>query len=106
MALGDGVALFPGVAGGWDGWWSHVSKASDDLSGLARDVFGQSLDLFSGDLRAGWGSSMTNGGRSLMDGLAELVENGGPVAFVQSLLPGLQSLDLGLDIKLIVSLCL
>ena len=89
MALGDGVALFPGVAGGWDRWWSHVSKASNDLSGLARDIFGQSLNLFSGDLGAGWGSSMTNRGRSLVDGFAELVEHSGPVAFVQCLLPGL-----------------
>jgi hypothetical protein len=89
VAFGDGVALFPGVTGGWDGGWSHISEASDDLSRLARDVFGQSLDLFSGDLGAGWGSSMTDGGRPFVDRLAELVENSGPVAFVQSLLPGL-----------------
>jgi hypothetical protein len=89
VALGDGVALFPGVAGGRDRWWSHVAKASDDLSRLASNVFGQSLDLLSGDLGAGWSSSMTNGGRSLVDGLAELVENSRPVAFVQSLLSGL-----------------
>jgi hypothetical protein len=106
VALGDGVALFPCVTGGGDGGWSHVAKASDDLSRLARDVFGQSLDLFSGDLGAGWGSSMTDRGRSLVDGLAELVENSRPVALVQSLLPGLQSLDLGLDIELAVSSCL
>ena len=60
VALGDGVALFPGVAGGWDGWGSHISKASDDLSRLARNVFGQSFNLFSRDLRAGRGSSMTD----------------------------------------------
>lgn len=89
MALGDSVALFPGVAGGWDRWWSHVSKASDDLSRLACDVFGQSLDLLSGDLGAGWGSSMANRGRSLVNRFAELVEHSGPVAFVQSLLPSL-----------------
>lgn len=76
MALGDGVALFPGMAGGWDGGWSHISKASDDLSRLASNVFGQSLDLFSGDLGAGWSSSMTNRGGSLVDCFAELVENG------------------------------
>ena len=75
MALGDGVALFPGVTGGWDGWWSHVAKASDDLSRLASNVFGQGLDLLGGYLGAGWGSSMTDGGRSLVDRLAELVEN-------------------------------
>ena len=103
MALGDGVALFSGVTGGRNGWWAHISKASDDLSGLARNVFGQSLDLLGGDLGAGWGSSMTDRRGSLVDSLAELVENGGPVALVQSLLPGLQSLDLGLDVELIVS---
>jgi hypothetical protein len=103
VALGDGVALFPGVTGSGDRWWSHISKASDDLSRLARDVFGQSLDLFSGDLGAGWGSSMTDRGRSLVDSLAELIENSRPVALVQSLLPGLQSLDLGLDVELMVS---
>jgi hypothetical protein len=89
VALGDGVALFPGVAGVRDRWWSHISKASDDLSGLARDVFGQSLDLLGGDLGAGWGSSMTDRGSSLVNSLAKLIENSGPVAFVQSLLPSL-----------------
>ena len=89
MAFGDGVALFPGVGGGWDRWWSHVSKASDNLSRLASDIFGQSLNLFSGHLRAGWGSSVTDRGCSLMNGFAELVEHSGPVAFVQCLLPGL-----------------
>jgi hypothetical protein len=76
VALGDGVALFPGVAGGGDRGWSHISKASDDLSRLARNVFGQGFDLFGGDLGAGWGSSMTDRRGPLVDSLAELVENG------------------------------
>jgi hypothetical protein len=101
VTLGGSVTLFPGVAGGWNRWWAHISETSDDLSRLARNVFGQGLDLLSGDLRAGWRSSMTNRRCPLVDRLAELIENTRSVGLVQGLLPSLQSLDLGLDIKLI-----
>ena len=76
MTVGDGIALLPRVtASGGDRWWSHITESADDLSRLTRDIFGQSLDLLGGDLRAGWCSTMTNRGGPLVDSFTELVEH-------------------------------
>jgi len=76
MTFGYCIALLSRVtASAGDRWWSHITESADDLSRLTSDIFGQSFDLLGRDLGAGWCSTMTDGGGSLVDSFTELIEH-------------------------------